>query len=85
MVEEGERSWMKRRRKRSVNRVKIVEERRRERESMRKSRVHKGTYSKDRLTTICQKYNNLLGGTFAGKSALRGTQSLCATLLTSLM
>jgi hypothetical protein len=28
-----------------------------------------------------QLINTCLGGTFAGKSVLRGTQSLCATLL----
>ena len=53
--------------RRSVNRVK---ESGRDRERMRKSWEHKGTDSNDRLTTICRKHNNLLGGTFAGKSAL---------------
>ena len=29
--------------------------------------------------------NTCLGGAFAGKSVLRGTQSLCATLITTTM
>ena len=56
----------------------------RERENMRQNGKQRETYRKYGFTKICHKMKQFpvkcFGGTFAYKSVLRGTRSLCATL-----